>query len=234
MHPPSRLNCNSPALDYTASIMKSKSFNNDGPRRSLALVLLGVIVVSGSCRQETGPSRSGSEPLLARTVTDMGHTLDENAHFKEVAYVLLRAIKDDVEAGDDVVARQAAFERQLAVCAPDYIFKRALMRALGREQAVRDIVWHWAPTLAHYKDDFPLDYQSFVDRSQFSRVAIGGDKESKQEKRDVRIELADPSGDPNASVVAGIRLEKENGLWRVSVVGFDRVKRHLNIPGLER
>ena len=196
--------------------------------------LMSVVVVSSACRQDTGPTLSGSEPLLARTVTDMGLTLDEDAHFKKVVYVLLRAIKDDVEAGDDVAARQAAFERQLAVCAPDYIFKRALMKGLGRERAVRDIVWHWAPTLAHYVGDFPLDYQSFVDRSQLTRVAIAGDDEGKQEKRDIRIELADPSGDPNASVVAGIRLERENGLWRVTVVGFDRTKRHLNIPGLER
>lgn len=189
---------------------------------------------SSACRQETGRDRSESEPLLAQTVTDMGRTLDKDASFKEVAYVLFRAIKDDIEAGDDVAARQAAFERQLAVCAPDHIFARAYNKGLGRERAVREIVWHWAPTLAHYTDDFPLDYQSFADRSQFSRVAMAGDDKGEREKRDVRIALADPSGDPNASAVAGVQLERENGLWRVSVVGFDREKRHLNIPGLER
>ncbi len=187
-------------------------------------VALGL--VCGGCGDDARVVRAGDRHVVVTTVTDAGITLDESADPAKVVYVLLRAIKDDVDAGDDRQAREAAFARELQVCAPDTIFARSLRQSLGRAENIRQIVWHWAPTLAHYTNDFPRDWPEAQHRLVTSNAQYRNDPNRDRWTR-VYLELADPSGDPNASVIAQFELVREADHWRVVQVGFVRERRHL-------
>jgi len=169
---------------------------------------------------------AGERHVVVTTVTDVGMTLDESAEPAKVVYVLLRAIKDDVDAGDDRQAREAAFVRELQVCAPDTIFARSLRQSLGRDENVRQIAWHWAPTLAYYTGDFPRDWADAQRRMATSNAEYRNDPNRDRWTR-VYIELADPTGNPNASVIAQFELVREANHWRIVQVGFVRERRHL-------
>jgi hypothetical protein len=188
-----------------------------------AAIALGAAMLNG-CEDPQRVVGQRARTVVVQPVSAYGLTLDESAGPREVAYVLLRAIKDDIEADEDFDAREAAFDLQLAVSAPDTIFERSVRKGLGRDENVRRIVWHWAPTLGHYKDDFPESWpeaQERMARLPYSNAPRG------EEWTRVLIELADPSGDPNAAVVAEIQLVREKGFWRVVQVGFLRGTRHL-------
>jgi len=162
-------------------------------------------------------------------VTQAGLALDASATPEQVVYALLRAIYDDVKA-NDVDTRRQAFQRELDLSAPDTIYARSRYHNLTRNEGVKRIVWHWAPTLAYHVDDFP---KSWNDAASRLRSAHTGFSQSPNNSRFTRvlIELADPSGDPNASVIAQFQLTNQpGGLWRVTQVGFIRTRRHLTPP----
>lgn len=233
--------CISTRRDYTAVIMNNSVWihNHDGRGRSdktndtrcpwaLCLIPAAYFWLSFACGCDDPMRQVGqrARPVVVQTVVDQGVTLDKDADAKKVVYVLLRAIKDDVEAGNDFSAREAAFDRQLAVCAPDFIFNSSSRQSLGREEGVRRIVWHWAPTLGHYTGDFPVDLARAGERlivapSTAKQIAKAEDGVG------VLLELADPSGDPNASVIAKFLLVREAGYQRIAHVGFYKGKRHL-------
>ena len=192
------------------------------------LYLAGGLAVLGGCNDEGRLVGQRARHVEVGVVTDQGLTLDKEAGPKEVVYVLLRAIKDDLESGDDYEAREAAFDRQLNVCAPDTISQRSVRKQLGRDENVRRIVWHWAPTLAFYKDDFPPDWPTAGRRLLEARKLNDRDPDGDQ-WTNVSLELQDPSGEPSASVVARFQLVREGGYWRVVRVGFSRRARHLGV-----
>ncbi|MBU0719483.1 MAG: hypothetical protein KJ749_14655, partial [Planctomycetes bacterium] len=94
------------------------------------LVLLGV-VVGNSVALAAGCESAGAGRLAnrkvekpeVRTVTHYGMTLDEDASPEEVAFVLLRAIRDDFYAAD-LASREAAIDMQLDVCAANEMAAR--------------------------------------------------------------------------------------------------------------
>lgn len=191
----------------------------------VAALAIGTALLT-ACKHEQRTVGQEARNVVVQTVTEYGLTLDQSADPRMVAYVLLRAIKDDIEAGDDIEAREAALDRQLAISAPDTIFHRSVRKGLGRDENVRRVVWHWAPTLGHYKDDFPLDWPAAEKRMVQSPVRSALDQRYWTR---VLIELADPSGDPNASVIAQVQLVSERGYWRVVQVGFKRGTRQLQM-----
>ena len=206
-----------------AAVRPARSHRLRLPVTYVAALAIGAGLLT-ACKHEQRMVGQEARAVVVQTVTQYGLTLDESADPRMVAYVLLRAIKDDIEAGDDIEAREAAFDRQLALSAPDTIFDRSVRTGLGRDENVRRIVWHWAPTLGHYKDDFPLDWPAAEQRMVQSPVRNAPDQGNWTR---VFIELADPSGDPNASVVAQVQLVREGGYWRVVQVGFKRGTRQL-------
>ncbi len=220
MRPTDRTDCNfAPRADLAPSALR---------RPGLIVVCtsaiaLGAATLSG-CEDPQRVVGQHARTVVVQPVSAYGLTLDQSAGPRKVAYVLLRAIADDVEAGEDFEARETAFNHQLAVSAPDTIFERSMREGLGRDENVRRIVWHWAPTLGHYRDDFPETWPEAEDR--LVQLPISNPPAGEEWTR-VLIELAHPSGDPNASVVAQIQLVRENGFWRVVQVGFLRGTRHL-------
>jgi hypothetical protein len=169
---------------------------------------------------------------VVETVVDQGVTLDRNAGAEEVVYVFLRAVADDYGAGDDMDLREAAFDRQLAVCAPDYMFGRVFRKSLGRDKAVQEIVWRWAPVLGHYRADFSASLSEAKERMIVARR--GEAPEGDGTYGDAFIEFASPDGDPNASVVAKFLIVREKGYLRIAQVGYEKRIRHLSSEALKR
>lgn len=192
--------------------------------------LLIALVASSGCNDESRNVGKGIRHHVVEPVTDQGLTLDQNADPKDVVYVLLRAIVDDYDAGDDAAAREAAFDRQLALCAPDYIFERAFHQSFGRDEAVQRIVWRWGPTLGHYRADFPKSVDEV--RGRLLRATSDTVKDASGaeiERTRLFLELASPTGNVNANIVAQFQLVKEKGFWRVSQVGFASGIRHISV-----
>lgn len=203
----------------------------DGVRRRAGGQVLAPVLLTmlASCADEGRMVGQQARHVVVATVTDAGVTLDPAADPRQVVYVLLQAIRDDFEAGADRAKRERAFDRQLAVCAPDAIFRRASQPHLGRDEFVRQFVWHWAPTLGHYRNDFPGDAESARSRIRLENRR-GGESDAGSAGESwthAYLELADPGAGPEAGVIAQFQLARESGYWRVVQLGFARTPRRL-------
>ncbi len=192
-------------------------------RAGLAIVLCVAGGLPG-CGEDARLVEHDIPHVVVESVSDQGLELGPQASPKEVAYVVLRAIRDDVLAGHDSQARRAALLRQLAVCDPDYIYdfyKQVMGRraVYDRDEWVYKKVNLWAPTVAYYVDSFDLDRETAE-----SRMATGPTSRSlgwPGETVQVHFAASDPQGQPGAGAVVRILLHKhETGGWRVFHVGF--------------
>lgn len=193
----------------------------------LLAVLPAVGLVGGlGCREDARLAGRDIPHVEVGTVVDQGLSLGPEASPKQVAFVLLRAIRDDVQAGGDLDARHQALQRQLAVCDPDYIYDRYLRfygdRAVAqRDEWVYKRVNLWAPTLAYYVDSF--DFDLAVAESMMKEWSGGNSENWRGTTTCVDLPVANPRGIGGADVVVRIRLHRhgdEAGYWRVFSVGF--------------
>ncbi len=184
-----------------------------------------VCLLVAGCNDESREVGKQIRHHVVATVVDQGVTLDQDAGPREVIFVLLRAIYDDYAAGEDSALREAAFDRQLALCAPDHIFARAARKSFGRDESVQRLVWRWGPVLGHYREGFPSDLASA--RKRLVLAHRTKDESGVVERARVELELASPDGNANASVVAQFQLVRESGYMRVSQVGFVKGRRHI-------
>ncbi len=208
--------------------MNANAEVNRFPATPTACLLALICLIGASATGCNDKSRDVGKRVrhhVVETVVDQGVTLDESAGPEEVVYVLLRAIVDDYAAGKDAALREAAFDRQLALCAPDHIFSRTVRKSFGREEGVQRIVWRWAPVLGHYRGDFPADLESA--KRRLVTVRQVKDDDGRLERARVELEVASPDEDPNASVVAQFQLVREGGYLRVAQVGFVKGRRHI-------
>lgn len=193
-------------------------------RRLSPWVLAGAAGVGLWCACG-GDTRLAGKKLRSpsvRTVSHYGITLDASATPQQVAFVALSAIREDVLAKSKE-EREAALDKQFDVCAAGVIAGRN-KTSLPRDEFVHNVVYHWAPTVAHYVGDFPSDFESAAGRMVFENESAAKDKADKTDAR-VAIALADPSGDAKASVVALVYLAQDAGYWRVTHLGFDPTRR---------
>ena len=163
--------------------------------------------------------------VTVRTVTHYGVTLDQEATPQQVTYVLLRAIRDDFLAKDKA-AGDAAIDPQLDVCAANEIYAMYPTN-LDRAESIYKVARRWTPTVAHYVHDFETEWAKA--ESRFTKLGpqpVTGSTTGANECQ-VIMELADPSGDPNANVLLVVRLVQDRGYWRVFRVGFTPMKRSL-------
>lgn len=196
------------------------------------LALVALLSHSG-CSRDARLAGKKLREVKVQTVTDQGLTLGplaaeaDNAQVeesvKQVTFVLLKAIRDDVKAGGDVAAREAALDRQFAVAAPHRIYDshaRGLFRVVDtRDEAVHQTVQMWAPTLAYYAGEFDFDWPTASQRMQ---VAVTGKSDAKSEApgRAVYLPLRDPNHPDDPARHARIELTRENGYWRVWWITF--------------
>ncbi len=161
--------------------------------------------------------------VTVQSVSHYGVTLDQQAPPEQVAFVLLRAIRDDVRA-KNMDERQAALDKQFDLCAANVLQKRN-RTSLPRDEFIHSIVYQWAPTVSHYAGDFETEREKAVAR--FVRKAAKTESKAGSEECEVQMELADPSGDANARVVMTIWMAMDAGFWRVTHLGFDAGRRSI-------
>jgi hypothetical protein len=181
----------------------------------VALTLAGP----GGCRRDVRLAGRTLRSVTVRTVTHYGMTLDQDASPAQVAYVLLRAIRDDFLATTQE-AREAALDIQFDLCAADAI-ARAKRLTISRDEFIHNVVYRWTPTVSHYVHDFETDWEKAVARFVVSQPQPVSDAPSASMTCDVSMELTDPSGDPNARAVMKIYLAQDKGYWRVLHLGFE-------------
>ena len=198
-------------------------------KATMGALLLGAMtgIGAGGCKEDVMLHGAKIRHVEIGTVTDQGLVLNAEASPKQVAFVLLRAIRDDVLAGGDREARERAFQRQLDVCAPETVYKRCKRQydpfVVDRDESVYKVVRSWAPTLARYVDAFGFEWTG----ADSQLVQGKGPQSASEETAPVFFEAADPDGDPNASVVVQVLLTREKGFWRVGQVGFYPDRRRL-------
>ena len=186
-----------------------------------AFVLSSALV--GGCKRASHLADFNLRHPEVKTVSHYGVTLDKDASPKQVAYVLLRAISDDLQA-DSREAREKALDVQFDLCAAN-VLRKGNGHRLSDDEFLYEAVRRWAPTVAYYAADLPADWESAQERLIVKGASGAGG--ATQEKQLALIQLADPSGDPNATVVLFISMVKDAGYWRVEALAFDPGHRKL-------
>ena len=120
-----------------------------------AVTVMGV-ALPGGCKRDVRLADHQVRHPEVRTVSHYGLTLDESATPQQVSYVLLRAIHDDftAETKDD---REHALDVQFDLCAAGAIAKRN-PTGLPRDEYLYTVIYRWTPTVAHYVQSFPTDW----------------------------------------------------------------------------
>jgi hypothetical protein len=199
----------------------------------LALAIPVGVLFWGGCHRDAHLADQQLRHPEVKTVTHYGLTLDQDATPKQVAYVLLRAIRDDslAKTKED---RERALDIQFDLCAATEI-ANANPTSLTRDELIFEIVHHWTPTLSHYVDDFETEWEKAKARFAVSHTKSRNEAESGPDECKVLMQLNDPSGDPNARVVIVIWLVRDEGYWRVLRPGFDpyhrSIKRRTEVAG---
>lgn len=186
-----------------------------------SLVLCLIIPWLG-CRQDAVLGNRSIKTVTVRSVTHYGVTLDQNAAPNEVAYVALRAIRDDFLAKTPA-ERDVALDTQFDLVAANVLGQRN-RSPLTRDEWVNQVVYLWTPTISHYVRDIETDLDGLKSRLVVSKVReTNGTKEC-----NVFLEVADPSGDPNARVVLAVYMAQDSGHWRVLHFGFVQNRRSIS------
>jgi len=200
-----------------------------------AVMVIGVACLGG-CKQDVRLADHRVRHPEVRTVSHYGLTLDESATPKEVSYVLLRAIHDDFTA-ETKDARETALDIQFDLCAAGAIAQRN-PTSLPRDDFLYTVIYRWTPSVAHYVDSFPKDWEEAKARFVRSLNKSSGGGETTATEARVYIELQDPSGDANAQVVLIVGLAKDSGYWRVRELNYDYKRRSIagrgSVAGIER
>ncbi len=202
-----------------------------------SVVLLGVgfgLWGMGGCREDVRLAGQNVRSVTVDTATHYGVTLDEAASPEQVAYVLLRAIREDFHATGKA-ERESALDKQFDVCAAGEIQKRN-STVYSRDTFVHNTVWRWTPTVSHYASDFDTDWDKA--KARLIRKELDPKEDLGADLRECKLHLAvaDPNGDPNAGAVVEIHLVKDSGYWRVLRIGFVRATRSIEVlqaPGGE-
>lgn len=188
-------------------------------------VVFACGVTAGGCSRDVRLAGRNVRSVTVGSVTHYGVTLDENASAEQVAFAVLRAIRDDFQA-ETTEDREAALDKQFDLCAAN-VLQSKNRRAMDRDEFIYNVVYRWTPTVSHYTGDFDTDWDAA--RKRFRRVisrTAEGDNVSPDECA-VVMEVDDPNGDLNARVLLVVYMAKDSGFWRVTHLGFDPTRRSI-------
>ncbi len=189
----------------------------------LGLVVAGSSAAWLGCSQDARLAGHQIPSVTVRSVTHYGLTLDQQASPEEVAFVALRAIRDDFEAKTPR-ARKDALAIQFDLAAANEIQNRN-RTSTSRDEFIYKAVRSWTPTVSHYAPNFETEWE----RAK-PRLIRRESKEPVQPNVvacEMAMEVNDPGGDNNARVVLVVWLAKDSGLWRVTHLGFDPERRSI-------
>ena len=196
-----------------------------GLRSTLAsAAAIGIIAGICGCGHDTRLSGKNVPSVKVGTVTMYDVVLDPNASPEQVAYVALRAMREDFFA-KSVAEREAALFKQFDLCAADEIAERN-RASLPRDEFIYNVVYRWTPTVSHYAADLPTDWASaggrLVRRASKTAAGTAIATSAADDEAEVVLEVHRPGDDPASKVVLVVWLAKDNGYWRVMPPGFDR------------
>jgi len=194
----------------------------------LTTTAAGVLAVWCGCRGDARLTGHKIRTVTVRSVTHYGITLDQQATPEQVAFVVLRAIRDDVSAKTKE-DREAALDKQFDLCAAN-VLQTKNRTSMPRDEFVHSIVYLWAPTVSHYVGEFATEWDKAAAR--LIRSKPNTDSKASPQESEVYMELADPSGDPKAGVVMVIWMVQDGGFWRVTHLGFDSTRRSVGDKGV--
>jgi len=156
-----------------------------------------------------------------RTVEAYGRVLDRQAGPKDVVFVLLQAVRDDIQTARsrDKEAHRWAFDVQSGLAAPEAMYgryQRSLQRnsmpiQITRDEAVYKLVKLRAPLLSHYAESFDTDYQTAADKMLVYTQPDG-------KVSVVLYDVRSASGDSEATVK--VEFAKEQDYWRISRISY--------------
>jgi len=196
-------------------------------RERAVLLLIAGVWAAGltSCSRDVRLANRNIRSVTVRPVTHYGINLNEAATPKEVAYVALRAIREDFLATTPD-QREAALDIQFDVAAANVIQARNRTQ-LERDEFVHNVVYRWTPTVSNYVNSFDTEWEK-ANRRLLRRVQKPDQGSGNElEECEVLLEVDDPSSDPSARVVIVVWLAKDSGYWRVVHLGFDRGMRSI-------
>ena len=190
-----------------------------------AVMLTAGLLGSISCSRDVSLAGRAIPSVTVRTVSHYGVTLDEQASPEQVAYVLLRAIRDDFEASDGA-GRKAALAIQFDICAANALQARNNTSS-SRDEFVYKVVYRWTPTVSHYARGFETALQKAQARFVRRESPSAANSKNGAEECEILMEVDDPNGDPNAQAVLVVWLIQDSGYWRVTHLGFAPAKRSI-------
>ena len=138
---------------------------NPGGARSIGAavaVAAATLIVWCGCSGDARLAGQKIRTVTVRSVSLYGLTLDQQASPEQVAYVLLRAIRDDVSAKNRE-DRGAALDKEFDLCAAEVIQSKNYT-SLPRDEFIHNVVYHWAPTVSHYVGDFETEWSKAAGR----------------------------------------------------------------------
>lgn len=154
--------------------------NIEARRVLTGLFVISVTIVLSGCTAEDQIPVAKTEVVSAYKLT-----LDENAGPKQVAYVLLRSLADDVKAAQSFkhAEQKEALHRTFALAAHSEMERRLLVilktvkkdASLGdeRDKKLYDIVDKWAPIVAHYVNSFDTELDAALAKMKSRDIADG-------------------------------------------------------------
>lgn len=181
---------------------------------SVSTVIVLMLNACGCSRDVRLSGRKLRAPNV-RAVVHYGLNLDTQAAPEQVAYAALRAIHDDFRAANRE-AREEALDRQFDLAAGNEIVKQN-RTGLSQEEYLFKVVNHWTPSISHYVNRFPTEWESA--KSRLIRRDFKS-SDGKTAGAEVLLEVDDPSGELNARAVVVVWLVQDTGFWRVTHVGF--------------
>ncbi|UCD29850.1 MAG: hypothetical protein JSV03_05055 [Planctomycetota bacterium] len=170
-----------------------------------------------------------------KTVSAYNLTLDENATPKQVAYVLLRSLADDVTAAQnhEHEKQKEAFNLTFSLAAYAQVEKQIVetenrtrinkITSLGdkRDKKIFKFVKYWAPIVGHYIKSFDTDMESAEKNMQVELSQDGG---TAHVYRKVAHDPAETDPEKQQTATLDITMVKEKTgvreYWRVALIGY--------------
>lgn len=191
--------------------------------RWVFVLLLAAGALTSGCRHHARMTGRELRHPEIKTVSPYGVTLGPDASPQLVAFVLLRALSEDVHAANHE-ARERALDVQFDLCAVEHIGRMNVFKS-DPDEHLNLRVRRWAPAVSRYVDAFETDWEQASKQLVLRGPTIGPEGEANL--CEVLREVEDPAGTSTSRVVLAVRLVRTQGYWRVLSVGYDSPRRSL-------
>lgn len=227
--------------------MPAQASDAPAPRRAATLRAIGrPLAVAAGLLLVAGCTKKGPEipPAEVTTLSAYGVTLDDTATPKQVAFVLLRTLADDVnaaQAGDRKTSREmieraynlaavTTIENRLAAAVSRNLPEGHKKADLGeqRDAKLYEFAKQWGAITAHYVKSFDEDLAAAEARM---REVASPDEKTVRIFYDV---AHDPEAEDTDKATLDIELAREEvgvrSFWRIARVGFRGSRKPVATP----